>query len=208
MGKSIDSTDSLLSLKTCSNILLPDGAEASDINGVRAFEALSEVSEKSNSTNKSISAPKTTKRSNIRKDVVWKSLLRAMKKHYSREFKNFADQKVINRPDCHTVAISKASEFLKAKLQRDIPEQTEIFLLALIDQKGTMHQENERYPKLNARITNLLRYFTSKKLKDLLTFHQFSALISAFLTQPDAIDSLAEKAYSDKKSKRVFKKYA
>lgn len=99
---SIDSSKSINSTISGISISLPDGAEASDIKGKKAFEALSENSEKSSKSISTGSMKKFGGCPNLRKDVVWKGLLRNMKKYYSSKFKNYfnySDPKFIRKPD-------------------------------------------------------------------------------------------------------------
>mmetsp|Transcript_13821 Transcript_13821/g.15480 ORF Transcript_13821/g.15480 Transcript_13821/m.15480 type:complete len:237 (+) Transcript_13821:46-756(+) len=99
---SIDSTKSISSGFSAWNFDLPDGAEASDIKGMRAFEDLSETSEKSSKSILSSLNARVGASTHLRKDVVWKGLLRNMKKYYSSQFKNYfnySDQKFIKKSD-------------------------------------------------------------------------------------------------------------
>lgn len=210
-AQSRDSLKSLSTLSSSINISLPDGAEASDINGFRAFEDLSEVSEVSKLSSNSVSAPKKQRSTTLRKDVVWKGILRGMKKYYAKEFKsyfNYSDQKFIKKPDCKQTALSQANQFLGENSNQEIPNQAGHFLIALIDLKGRLYEEMIEFPGIDGKISDLLRYFTSNKLKDLLRFHQFSSLILHFLSKEEEIESLASKSQSSEANRKAYRRFA
>lgn len=156
-------------------------------------------------------SPKCAVSSHLRKDVVWKSLLRAMKKYYSKEFReyfNYSDPKFIRRADQKQVAFTYAKRFLGERFSFEAPENTAHFMLALIDIKGRLYEESTVFPQLERDIKDLLRSFTSKKLKDLLRFHQFSSLILYFLSQNSEITSIISKSKGDEETKDAFRRYS
>jgi len=207
---SMDSSNSLSTSNSSMSVNLPDGAEATDIYGIRAFESTPSVLEESKELDIPVLSPKCKASPYLRKDVVWKSLLRAMKKYYSKEFReyfNYSDPKFIRRGDLKQMAFTHAKQFLEQSFTFEAPKNTAHFLFALVDIKGRLYEENAAFPQLERDIKDLLRSFTSKKLKDLLRFHQFSSLILHFLVQNSEISELISKSKGDEMTKDAFQRY-
>ena len=159
-----------MSTITVSNIELPDGAEATDIGGIRAFDDSIEIFEKSRKFVYSNLESKAGSSILLRKDVVLKGFLRSMKKYYTSKFMNYfnySNKKFIRNSNSRLIILEKAEQFMAENFSSGENKEMGYFLLALIDSKHRFLIDRNEYSELSSKITGLLRSFTSKKLKDI-----------------------------------------
>uniref|UniRef100_A0A7S3NV36 Uncharacterized protein n=1 Tax=Euplotes crassus TaxID=5936 RepID=A0A7S3NV36_EUPCR len=131
-----------------------------------------------------------------------------MKKFYMKEFKNY-----LRNLDTHAsgtltqkrLALGQAMECLQEKFMIPIPEHSNHFLLALVDLKGILYEETALFPRLEEKVKDLCRSFTSKKLKDLLRLRPFAGLLLNFLSQQSEIRAIISNSKDDETSKEAFR---
>jgi len=124
---------------------------------------------------------------NIRTDVVSKTILRMFKKHYITQFKQFHDFTKQRRNDSESATvINRAREFLTNFTRSEVGD-TSIFLVALVDVKHGLGENEERCCQLRAQINSLLYSFNKRKFDALLKSSAFSGLLLQYLQEEDSI---------------------
>ena len=81
------------------------------------------------------------------------------------------------------------------------------FLLALVDAKQKLYMEKNEFPMLGAKVTGLLRSFTSRKLKELLKLHQFTKLLLHFINSKEEMMGFVSHSQDGSECTELFESY-
>jgi len=81
------------------------------------------------------------------------------------------------------------------------------FILALLDPKQKLYSEESTFPQLSEKIADLLRSFTSRKLRDLLRLHQFAKLVLHFLNSNEELIDLVKRPQDNSDNIYLYRGY-
>lgn len=152
----------------------------------------------------------STKRLNsysLRKDVIYKTIFRSIRKFFISDFRKFFDftkcTKHLNS-EASGELIAQIGSYISARFgHTQNSQRLGVLLLCIIDSKQRYWTIGPELQAMNREITSLLYSYNKRKLAQLLGAQEFLEIVLHFLSQADILDLTMK----ERKEQRLVKQY-
>ena len=145
----------------------------------------------------------------LRKDVITKSILRAMRKYYFNEFRLDLDftkvSSLTDASDSSTKGYAKAREYLIRKFKHHYSSEMVYLLLCLLDPKGKYFILSEEAQETRSLVCKLLYKYNRPTLEEMIAMPHFIEFFARFIKIPSLVGKEI-KIRNDEECKKAYQK--